>query len=184
MESRKIRYKLKSYFLIIVLFLGLFFPACNTFNTRSAIAYNDFLVHSIDTVISHTLFFEDVLYSETYEDARKNYNDLVANIHTQIKKVSEKEVFDNNDEIKSATLKWIEYYKSLAENEYKNALEILGKPELTETDEEEIGNIISSTYTSDKETELQNTFVSLQQKMSKIYNFRIEDKNENKEITP
>jgi hypothetical protein len=160
MESRKIRYKLKSYFLIIVLFFVLFFPACNTFNTRSAIAYNDFLVHSIDTVISHTLFFEDVLYSETYE------------------------VFDNNDEIKSATLKWIEYYKSLAENEYKNALEILGKPELTETDEEEIGNIISSTYTSDKETELQNTFVALQQEMSKTYNFRIEDKNENKEITP
>lgn len=144
---------------------------------EDAIEYNNFLVTSIDPVVTKMLDFEEAIYEEDKEKIKLLHADLVSLTAETRKKITEKPPFDDNESFKNSLLEIIDYYKSVAENDYNLIIKMIeDENELSEEEFDKIEDIISNMY--DKENEYYNNFEKEVNTYAKKYSIEINELNE------
>jgi len=139
-----------------------------TYSQNEARLYNDFIIGHQEAIGALMQKFGDTLSLHTVGNANAVRLELIEQIDSSIAAIRERPPFDKNYIYLDAAVQLFGIYKSIAENEYKELLEILAKPRLTQQDEiryEEILNNVNF-----REMVHEEKFAAIQRSYAETYN--------------
>ncbi|MDQ3190560.1 MAG: hypothetical protein M3Q58_03115, partial [Bacteroidota bacterium] len=116
------------------------------------------------------------IYEDDSEKVKLLHAELVTYTNEARKTINEKPVFDGNDSFKNSILSIMDFYKSVAENDYKKIITILEtEEELSDESADKIEDIFSAMY--DKENEYYNELEKEVNIFAKKYEIEVNDLN-------
>lgn len=137
------------------------------------IAYNDAIVEEHEKVNKAFLDFYNALDGENTADMEQSYADMVKQIHESLTAVKNMGPIAEETEFRDAGIALFEYYKSIAENEYRELLNIYITPaeELTMEDQERLSEI--KKQVEQGETELFDRFINAQEQYAERHDLQL-----------
>lgn len=108
-----------------------------TSNKQTPVQYNDSLVIEQVKVVDAADRLQEVFDTYVKEDMETVYGRFKTQIDASIEKVNSIDPYKDDDSFKNSTLELLNTYKRLSENEYRNALEVLSKPDSVYTPADE-----------------------------------------------
>ena len=163
----------------VVMILSIFFSSvllisCSDTTTKDASKYNDSIVAQQEKVISK---FDELDSTFSEYDASKMdaaYDITEKQIISSIDNINKLGNFKDKSDLKDATIKLFETYKSILENEYKKMIILSKLPENKFTSIEENKLEQLSTDIDKKLNEAFEEFTKKQREFASKYNFQLE----------
>lgn len=154
----------------ILIFLT-FFSSVILFAQKSAVDYNDMIVDEQAKIGEKITNYS---YSESPEKSVLNYNALVQQINVSIATIEKLGAWQDDDSFRQATLRLFRFYKSIIENEYKQFLAIMRKPDdqITEADFAQMDKL--DMEIQQKEKKFDDDFLNAQIAFAKRWGFTLE----------
>lgn len=112
---------------IIAIALTLVFAACGGNEKISPVAYNDSLVVQQMKVAEASDRLLEVLDTYVKEDMETVYGRFTEAIQGALEKTEAMAAYGDDDAFRQATLNYLNTFKELAENQYREALQLLSK---------------------------------------------------------
>lgn len=114
-------------FRILLMSLLFVFTACSGGEKISPVAYNDSLVVQQMKVAEASDRLLEVLDTYVKEDMETVYGRFTQAINNALEKTEAMAAYGDDDSFRQATLNYLNTFKGLAENQYREALQLLSK---------------------------------------------------------
>ncbi len=160
-------------FLKILFLLTVFYLAGCSPSPQKASEYNNMLIRHQRAVISR---IDDLIASfTTYnaQDMQQAYNALIKQINFSLDTLQKVKPFDGSTEFRDKTISLIEFYKDVTENQLKQVMQLLSKPEdkYTSQDALRVSEIMSEVH--DKITQKNAEFKKYQEQFARKYHLSL-----------
>jgi hypothetical protein len=164
-------YPMKKIFLLLGIAFAATMISCGP-TTEDAIKHNDNIVADQKEMLDlETDLLNDIVDGQEAANIKKTFKKYLGFLEEMEKKYNEMDEFDEKDTFRKAMINLIKEFKSVAENEYDEMIEIYSKePDaLTDADFEKWEDLTE--IIDEKEGKANDDFLDAQKEFSKEYNF-------------
>jgi hypothetical protein len=148
----------------------------------SAIKYNDGIVGYQNKIIEKMLDLSNTFEKGTQVQMDAKLKALQAQIVESLAGVSKMEAFKGNTRLRDAAIALFKFYQSIAENEYREIIDILSKDPASISDSDKNRLVEIQNDITTRELGFDNEFQAAQKEFSRIHNFKMEENKYQKQI--
>lgn len=156
-------------------FLVLALTGCNPLssiqNGNNAVEYNNKIIGYQGEIIQSMLSMVNEIAPGNNEKVEAKRQELVKVIDKNIASLTALEAMPDDQGLKAAALELFNFYKSIAENEYKSMIEIVGKENPTAEDSQKILTLQEGI--NKREAELDEKMAKVQEAFAQKYGFQM-----------
>ncbi len=160
---------------ILILILTISVVSCSFFNQRSAISYNDKIIHlqtkiqlKLDALGASFITRDSVLMFNRIAELQNTTDSSIAALEGL-------DGFDGSTELKDAALNVFRFYKRLASTEFQVEVNVLTKDSITEEDKKVLTEIDERTAADEKK--LDDALLRAQNNLASKYHFKLKYSN-------
>lgn len=183
---------IRTLFVICIITLIVFIQSCNDKanqkkdNTQitklTPIEYNDSIIGFQEKVIKKVLDFSQNFQMLDTVQREANLDDIIHEIESSLSNLNQLSPYYGNSKLKDAALKWLNFYKSVFDNEYREIIKISKKHETEITENDIIRMNDLSKSVADRELQVHKEFETVQQDFYKQFNIQGKQNELNTEI--
>lgn len=148
----------------------------------SAVDYNDYIVNAQNDIGQAMIGFNEVFASAEVDEetANRSFNHLLSVIEESVSKLEALKDYQGNTELRDASRALFGFYKRVVENEYKELMGLMLKPEFTTQDEERLYELMNKIST--EEGSYDDAFEKAQTAFAAQHGFQLGENELQKEI--
>jgi len=183
---------IKILFIIYLLVLIISFQSCNDKKSQkkvyqqitklTPVEYNDSIIGFQEKVIKKVLdFSQNIQMLDTVQRDAK-LNDIIFEIDNSLSILNQLPSFYGNTKLKDAAITWMNFYRSVFDNEYREIIKISKKPEAEIIENDIIRMNDLSKSVADRELQVHKDFETVQKEFYKQFNIQGRQNELNNEI--